>query len=159
VPSGRRTWSGPHSLPQNIPGGKRPPEDDSTRRHNALVNYPERALLWVPERPASGSERCSVPRAPAAPARGFNGLLTAGGGHGQVRCKNSGKEFVIKVVDVSKCSAREREAARKECGILQALRHPNIIEHRESFEAPPLLPSPSPPSSPPPPPPPSCSPA
>ena len=61
----------------------------------------------------------------------MNGLLTAGGGRGQVRCKNSGKEFVIKVVDVSKCSAREREAARKECGILQALRHPNIIKLKE----------------------------
>ena len=40
----------------------------------------------------------------------------------------------MKDVDISKCSSKERDAAHKECGILEALRHPNIIEHRESFE-------------------------
>ncbi|KAJ1491905.1 kinase-like domain-containing protein [Baffinella frigidus] len=51
-----------------------------------------------------------------------------------VRCKKTDKDFVVKLVDISKCSSKERESAHKECGILEALRHPNIIEHRESFE-------------------------
>ena len=38
------------------------------------------------------------------------------------------------MVDISKCDQKERDSARKECAILGALKHPNIIEYRESFE-------------------------
>eukprot|EP00292_Cryptomonas_paramecium_P009045 CAMPEP_0113712618 /NCGR_PEP_ID=MMETSP0038_2-20120614/31495_1 /TAXON_ID=2898 /ORGANISM="Cryptomonas paramecium" /LENGTH=249 /DNA_ID=CAMNT_0000639171 /DNA_START=32 /DNA_END=778 /DNA_ORIENTATION=+ /assembly_acc=CAM_ASM_000170 len=41
---------------------------------------------------------------------------------------------VIKMVDISKCSKKERDSARKEVSILGALKHPNIIEYRDSFE-------------------------
>ena len=38
------------------------------------------------------------------------------------------------MVDISRCDQKERDSARKECSILGALKHPNIIEYRESFE-------------------------
>ena len=50
------------------------------------------------------------------------------------KCNKSGKDYVIKMVDMTKCDQKERESARKECAILGALKHPNIIEYRESFE-------------------------
>eukprot|EP00281_Chroomonas_sp_CCMP1168_P021961 CAMPEP_0206228468 /NCGR_PEP_ID=MMETSP0047_2-20121206/9185_1 /ASSEMBLY_ACC=CAM_ASM_000192 /TAXON_ID=195065 /ORGANISM="Chroomonas mesostigmatica_cf, Strain CCMP1168" /LENGTH=562 /DNA_ID=CAMNT_0053651713 /DNA_START=117 /DNA_END=1801 /DNA_ORIENTATION=+ len=50
------------------------------------------------------------------------------------RDKKSGKDYVIKTVDVSKLSKKERDASRKEVQILGALFHPNIIEYREAFE-------------------------
>lgn len=46
----------------------------------------------------------------------------------------AGRDYVIKQVDISRCDKKERESARKECAILGALKHPNIIEYRESFE-------------------------
>lgn len=38
------------------------------------------------------------------------------------------------MVDISRCDQKERDSARKECAILGSLKHPNIIEYRESFE-------------------------
>jgi NIMA (never in mitosis gene a)-related kinase len=65
------------------------------------------------------------------------GKFLSKGAFGQAflaKCKGSHKEFVIKMVDISCCDHKERESARKECTILSRLKHPNIIEYRESFE-------------------------
>eukprot|EP00961_Rhodomonas_salina_P144539 1946285-Rhodomonas_salina.1 len=50
------------------------------------------------------------------------------------KCKRTQKDYVVKMVEIEKLSRKERDAARKECGILGSLKHPNIIEYRESFE-------------------------
>ena len=65
------------------------------------------------------------------------GKFLSKGAFGQAflaRCNKSHKEFVVKMVDISRCDEKERVAARKECAILGSLRHPNVIEYRESFE-------------------------
>jgi serine/threonine protein kinase len=112
------------------------------------------------------------------------GRFLSKGAFGQAflaKCNRSGKDFVIKMVDISRCDQKERDsgkgragvrarglararacvracaragrgrsppsshwascaapllhsAARKECAILGSLKHPNIIEYRESFE-------------------------
>ena len=50
------------------------------------------------------------------------------------KCKKTDTMVVIKMVDISKCSKKERDSARKEVSILGALKHPNIIEYKNSFE-------------------------
>ena len=50
------------------------------------------------------------------------------------RCKKTDTMVVIKMVDISKCSKKERDSARKEVSILGAMKHPNIIEYKNSFE-------------------------
>lgn len=65
------------------------------------------------------------------------GKFLSKGAFGQAflaKCNRTGKDFVIKMVDISRCDQKERDSARKECSILGAMKHPNIIEYRESFE-------------------------
>ena len=65
------------------------------------------------------------------------GKFLSKGAFGQAflaKCNRTGKDFVIKMVDISRCDQKERDSARKECSILGSLKHPNIIEYRESFE-------------------------
>jgi NIMA (never in mitosis gene a)-related kinase len=46
---------------------------------------------------------------------------------------SSGVSYVIKDIDISKLSRKEREATFQEVRILEALRHPNIVAFKEAF--------------------------
>jgi serine/threonine protein kinase len=50
-----------------------------------------------------------------------------------VSCKSSGALHVIKDIDISKLSKKERETTLQEVRILEALRHPNIVSFEEAF--------------------------
>lgn len=52
----------------------------------------------------------------------------------QVKHKKDKKQYVMKKVDLSKASVRERKAAEQEAKLLSQLRHPNIVSYRESFQ-------------------------
>lgn len=59
------------------------------------------------------------------------------GSYGEVKLvkhKKDKKQFVMKKVDLSKASAKERKAAEQEAKLLSQLRHPNIVSYRESFQ-------------------------
>ena len=47
--------------------------------------------------------------------------------------RGSGKQYVIKQVDVSRMKPREHEEAKKEIKLLAAFNHPNIVRYRDSF--------------------------
>jgi NIMA (never in mitosis gene a)-related kinase len=47
--------------------------------------------------------------------------------------KSSGSLHVIKDIDISKLSKKERETTLQEVRILEALRHPNIVAFDEAF--------------------------
>lgn len=51
-----------------------------------------------------------------------------------VRHKKDKKQYVMKKVDLSKASDKERKAAEQEAKLLSQLRHPNIVSYRESFQ-------------------------
>lgn len=51
-----------------------------------------------------------------------------------VKSKDSGKQFVIKEINISKMGRKEREEAKKEVAVLAQMKHPNIVAYREHFE-------------------------
>ncbi|KAH8876402.1 Serine/threonine-protein kinase Nek4 [Schistosoma japonicum] len=65
-------------------------------------------------------------------------LKTIGkGSYGEVwLCKNKvdAKKYVIKKIDVTKSSEKERKAAKLECKLLSEFKHPNIVQYKASFE-------------------------
>ncbi|GIQ84835.1 hypothetical protein KIPB_006406 [Kipferlia bialata] len=50
-----------------------------------------------------------------------------------VRERSTGKHFVMKRINISTLSAKERAEAHQEAGILAKLKHPNIVAYKESF--------------------------
>ncbi|XP_075716375.1 serine/threonine-protein kinase Nek1 isoform X2 [Rhinoderma darwinii] len=51
-----------------------------------------------------------------------------------VKSKEDGKQYVIKEIGISKMSNKEREESRREVAVLANMKHPNIVQYRESFE-------------------------
>ncbi|XP_068134909.1 serine/threonine-protein kinase Nek1 isoform X2 [Hyperolius riggenbachi] len=51
-----------------------------------------------------------------------------------VKSKEDGKQFVIKEISISKMSNKEREESRREVAVLANMKHPNIVQYKESFE-------------------------
>ncbi|XP_036396730.1 serine/threonine-protein kinase Nek5-like [Megalops cyprinoides] len=51
-----------------------------------------------------------------------------------VTTKESGKQCVVKEVNVRKMSAKEKESSRKEATLLSRMNHPNIVKFLKSFE-------------------------
>uniref|UniRef100_A0A671E9S8 non-specific serine/threonine protein kinase n=1 Tax=Rhinolophus ferrumequinum TaxID=59479 RepID=A0A671E9S8_RHIFE len=51
-----------------------------------------------------------------------------------VKSTEDGKQYVIKEINISKMSNKEREESRREVAVLANMKHPNIVQYRESFE-------------------------
>ncbi|KAM4053948.1 serine/threonine-protein kinase Nek1 isoform 2-T2 [Anomaloglossus baeobatrachus] len=51
-----------------------------------------------------------------------------------VKAKEDGKQYVIKEISISKMSNKERAESRREVAVLANMKHPNIVQYRESFE-------------------------
>ncbi|XP_075053875.1 serine/threonine-protein kinase Nek1 isoform X2 [Mixophyes fleayi] len=51
-----------------------------------------------------------------------------------VKSKDDGKQYVIKEINISRMSNKEREESRREVAVLANMKHPNIVQYRESFE-------------------------
>ncbi|NXU47474.1 NEK1 kinase, partial [Turnix velox] len=51
-----------------------------------------------------------------------------------VKAKENGQQYVIKEINISKMSNKEREESRREVAVLATMKHPNIVLYRESFE-------------------------
>uniref|UniRef100_A0A8D0HUT4 non-specific serine/threonine protein kinase n=1 Tax=Sphenodon punctatus TaxID=8508 RepID=A0A8D0HUT4_SPHPU len=51
-----------------------------------------------------------------------------------VKAKENGRQYVIKEINISKMSNKEREESRREVAVLANMKHPNIVLYRESFE-------------------------
>ncbi|KAM4807677.1 serine/threonine-protein kinase Nek1 [Rhinophrynus dorsalis] len=51
-----------------------------------------------------------------------------------VKSKEDGKQYVIKEIGISKMSSKEREESRREVAVLANMKHPNIVQYKESFE-------------------------
>ncbi|XP_015200423.1 serine/threonine-protein kinase Nek1 isoform X2 [Lepisosteus oculatus] len=51
-----------------------------------------------------------------------------------VKSKEDGKQYVIKEINISKMSNKERQESRREVAVLANMKHPNIVQYRESFE-------------------------
>ncbi|MEE6461009.1 hypothetical protein FKM82_001169 [Ascaphus truei] len=51
-----------------------------------------------------------------------------------VKSKEDGKQYVIKEIGIAKMSNKEREESRREVAVLANMKHPNIVQYRESFE-------------------------
>ncbi|CAN2388720.1 Serine threonine-protein kinase, partial [Pristimantis euphronides] len=51
-----------------------------------------------------------------------------------VRSKEDGQQYVIKEIGISKMSNKERKESRREVAVLGNMKHPNIVQYRESFE-------------------------
>lgn len=65
------------------------------------------------------------------------GKVIGKGSYGEVNLvkhRKDRKQYVMKKVDLSKASSRERKAAEQEAKLLSQLRHPNIVSYRESFQ-------------------------
>lgn len=65
------------------------------------------------------------------------GKVIGKGSYGEVNLvkhRKDKKQYVMKKVDLSKASVRERKAAEQEAKLLSQLRHPNIVSYRESFQ-------------------------
>ncbi|XP_029057493.1 serine/threonine-protein kinase Nek1 isoform X2 [Monodon monoceros] len=45
-----------------------------------------------------------------------------------------GRQYVIKEINISSMSSKEREESRREVAVLANMKHPNIVQYRESFE-------------------------
>ncbi|XP_038057121.1 serine/threonine-protein kinase Nek1-like isoform X3 [Patiria miniata] len=48
--------------------------------------------------------------------------------------KETGKEYVIKEINVSKMKRKEKEESKKEVAVLRKMKHPNIVSYQDSFE-------------------------
>ncbi|XP_040555491.1 serine/threonine-protein kinase Nek1 isoform X9 [Gallus gallus] len=51
-----------------------------------------------------------------------------------VKDKENSQQYVIKEINISKMSNKEREESRREVAVLANMKHPNIVLYRESFE-------------------------
>ncbi|XP_077135601.1 serine/threonine-protein kinase Nek1 isoform X2 [Ranitomeya variabilis] len=51
-----------------------------------------------------------------------------------VKAKEDGRQYVIKEISISKMSNKERAESRREVAVLGNMKHPNIVQYRESFE-------------------------
>ncbi|XP_006902198.1 PREDICTED: serine/threonine-protein kinase Nek1 [Elephantulus edwardii] len=51
-----------------------------------------------------------------------------------VKSKEDDKQYVIKEISISRMSGKEREESRREVAVLANMKHPNIVQYRESFE-------------------------
>ncbi|XP_063280360.1 serine/threonine-protein kinase Nek1 isoform X10 [Prinia subflava] len=51
-----------------------------------------------------------------------------------VKAKENDQEYVIKEINISKMSNKEREESRREVAVLANMKHPNIVLCRESFK-------------------------
>ncbi|XP_076813426.1 serine/threonine-protein kinase Nek1-like isoform X2 [Clavelina lepadiformis] len=51
-----------------------------------------------------------------------------------VKHKETGHQYVVKEIGISKMKPKERNEARKEVTVLSKMRHPNIVQYTESFE-------------------------
>ncbi|XP_043369294.1 serine/threonine-protein kinase Nek1 isoform X10 [Dermochelys coriacea] len=51
-----------------------------------------------------------------------------------VKAKENSRQYVIKEINISKMSNKEREESRREVAVLANMKHPNIVLYRESFE-------------------------
>ncbi|XP_059031029.1 serine/threonine-protein kinase Nek1 isoform X4 [Mustela lutreola] len=51
-----------------------------------------------------------------------------------VKSTEDGKQYVIKEINISRMSNKEREESRREVAVLANMKHPNIVQYRESFE-------------------------
>ncbi|XP_053514418.1 serine/threonine-protein kinase Nek1 isoform X2 [Artibeus jamaicensis] len=51
-----------------------------------------------------------------------------------VRSTEDGRQYVIKEINISRMSNKEREESRREVAVLANMKHPNIVQYRESFE-------------------------
>ncbi|NXI01589.1 NEK1 kinase, partial [Pachycephala philippinensis] len=51
-----------------------------------------------------------------------------------VKAKENGQQYVIKEINISKMSNKERDESRREVAVLANMKHPNIVLYRESFE-------------------------
>lgn len=51
-----------------------------------------------------------------------------------VKAKEDGQQYVIKEINISRMSNKEREESRREVAVLANMKHPNIVLYRESFE-------------------------
>ncbi|XP_071466634.1 serine/threonine-protein kinase Nek1 isoform X6 [Marmota flaviventris] len=51
-----------------------------------------------------------------------------------VESTEDGRQYVIKEINISGMSSKEREESRREVAVLANMKHPNIVQYRESFE-------------------------
>eukprot|EP00069_Balaena_mysticetus_P001425 bmy_15279T0 len=51
-----------------------------------------------------------------------------------VKSMEDGRQYVIKEINISSMSSKEREESRREVAVLANMKHPNIVQYRESFE-------------------------
>uniref|UniRef100_H3DJX8 non-specific serine/threonine protein kinase n=1 Tax=Tetraodon nigroviridis TaxID=99883 RepID=H3DJX8_TETNG len=51
-----------------------------------------------------------------------------------VKSKEDERQYVIKEIGISRMSSQERQESRKEVAVLATMRHPNIVQYKESFE-------------------------
>ncbi|XP_058436350.1 serine/threonine-protein kinase Nek1 isoform X6 [Marmota monax] len=51
-----------------------------------------------------------------------------------VESTEDGRQYVIKEISISGMSSKEREESRREVAVLANMKHPNIVQYRESFE-------------------------
>nr|XP_030701089.1 serine/threonine-protein kinase Nek1 isoform X2 [Globicephala melas] len=51
-----------------------------------------------------------------------------------VKSTEDGRQYVIKEINISSMSSKEREESRREVAVLANMKHPNIVQYRESFE-------------------------
>uniref|UniRef100_A0AAV2KYB5 non-specific serine/threonine protein kinase n=1 Tax=Knipowitschia caucasica TaxID=637954 RepID=A0AAV2KYB5_KNICA len=51
-----------------------------------------------------------------------------------VKSKEDGHQYVIKEINISGMSSKERQESRKEVSVLANMSHPNIVKYKESFE-------------------------
>ncbi|XP_041529677.1 serine/threonine-protein kinase Nek1 isoform X6 [Microtus oregoni] len=51
-----------------------------------------------------------------------------------VKSTEDGRHYVIKEINISRMSGRERQESRREVAVLANMKHPNIVQYKESFE-------------------------
>ncbi|XP_055969803.1 serine/threonine-protein kinase Nek1 isoform X1 [Sorex fumeus] len=51
-----------------------------------------------------------------------------------VKSTEDGRHYVIKEISISRMSNKEREESRREVDLLADMKHPNIVQYKESFE-------------------------
>ena len=52
-----------------------------------------------------------------------------------VKHRQDKKQYVLKKIDLSTSSTKERESAEQEAKLLSTLKHPNIVAYKDSFES------------------------
>ncbi|XP_060237809.1 serine/threonine-protein kinase Nek1 isoform X3 [Meriones unguiculatus] len=51
-----------------------------------------------------------------------------------VKSTEDGRHYVIKEINISRMSSKERHESRREVAVLANMKHPNIVQYKESFE-------------------------